>query len=466
MPYSLRICCAATFLCSVLATNPVFAQQNTADKPVTTREAIFTGNKPPTTQPEWADQIKHPVPWFTWGADSRNRIEMWDNGITLNRKDPDDDQDMQRFRMRLWATVAPTPQFEFNVRAVSEPKHYCLPESKPNWDWQEVIFDNLNFKLKPADWLTLTVGRQDIGLGEGWLVFDGTPLDGSRTFFFDAIRGTVDLKQIKTTVDGIFIYDFARSDTWLPPINDRHKNIAEQDERGAILWVTNKSIPDTEVDPYFIYKHDKAVAANGDQGEIYAFGNRMVHDFNQHWRLRDEGAYEFGRRNDAELSAWGTLNRLSYRFNDKYKNELRLNYEFLSGDNPNNARNTAFDPLWGRWPQWSDLLIYTVSNETRVSEWTNLHRIGPGWQVEPTSKMSINTDYALLFAPQNTFEGRAGFSDSGHFRGQLFSAILRYKFNRFMSGHIMSELFLPGNYYDESRQDPATWFRAELTFTF
>ncbi len=81
--------------------------------------------------------------------------------------------------------------------------------------------------------------------------------------------------------------------------------------------------------------------------------------------------------------------------------------------------------------------------------------------------MTINADYNLLFPPrQNTYAGRAGFSDSGHFRGQLFSAILRYKFNRFMAGHVMSELFLPGNYYDENRQDPATWFRAEMVFSF
>ena len=80
--------------------------------------------------------------------------------------------------------------------------------------------------------------------------------------------------------------------------------------------------------------------------------------------------------------------------------------------------------------------------------------------------MSINADYNLLFAPQNTFEDRLGFSESGHFRGHFISAILRYKFNRFLSGHVMSEFFCPGNYYDGTRQDPATWFRAELIFSF
>ncbi len=38
--------------------------------------------------------------------------------------------------------------------------------------------------------LTATVGRQDIIEGVGWLVMDGTPLDGSRTVYFDAARFT------------------------------------------------------------------------------------------------------------------------------------------------------------------------------------------------------------------------------------------------------------------------------------
>ena len=41
--------------------------------------------------------------------------------------------------------------------------------------------------------LDFKIGRQDLFLGNGWLVGDGTPLDGSRTFYFDAIRATLPL---------------------------------------------------------------------------------------------------------------------------------------------------------------------------------------------------------------------------------------------------------------------------------
>ena len=59
-------------------------------------------------------------------------------------------------------------------------------------------------------------------LGQGWLVADGTPApcDGSRTFYFDAARFTVDLAE-KTKLDLIYITQHPNSDWWLKPINDR-----------------------------------------------------------------------------------------------------------------------------------------------------------------------------------------------------------------------------------------------------
>ncbi len=56
---------------------------------------------------------------------------------------------------------------------------------------------------------TVTVGRQDIFLGDGWLVGDGTPNDGSFTFFLDAARLTVDLKDQHTTIDAIGLIQYA-----------------------------------------------------------------------------------------------------------------------------------------------------------------------------------------------------------------------------------------------------------------
>ena len=78
---------------------------------------------------------------------------------------------------------------------------------KSGMQWRYGIFDSMNVQWKqplgmPA---TLTVGRQDIFLGDGWLVGDGTPEDGSFTYFLDSARFTYNLEEQKTTIDAIGI---------------------------------------------------------------------------------------------------------------------------------------------------------------------------------------------------------------------------------------------------------------------
>ena len=315
--------------------------------------------------------------------------------------------------------------------------------------------------------VTITGGRQDIILGDGWLVLDGTPLDGSRTIFFDAIRATIDLKDINTTADVIYIQQYSNADRYWPPCSVTD-TVIEQDERGAILWVTNKSIKDTEINGYFIYKHNDAVLANGDDGDLYTFGGRVVHDINKNWRARGEGALQFGNNKLQDVWAGAYTGRIEYLFNDKWNNQLQAGYEFLSGDRQDTAGTSEqFNLLWGRWPQWSELMVYNFATETRVADLTNLHRPWVGWQADPTKKLQVQARYHLLFADRQPLDGvRPGFG-SGCFRGQLFTLLGRYKFNRFLSGHVLFEGFQPDNsYYADNRDDFALFARAELVFTF
>jgi hypothetical protein len=192
------------------------------------------------------------------------------------------------------------------------------------------------------------------------------------------------------------------------------------------------------------------------------------------------GAYQFGeRKNDSlfpnsegDLSAWGLNSRLTYLFKDPCNNQLYVGYEYLSGDDPGSSTNEQFDPLWGRWPQWSELYIYTYAVETRIAETTNLHRLNLGWLANPVKNMETSFNYHLLFTAENTKAGVPGFSRSGDLRGHLFTAILMYKFNRFLAGHLWGEYFVPGGYYEEgagpfvSREDPELFLRWEFMLTF
>ena len=56
--------------------------------------------------------------------------------------------------------------------------------------------------------------------------------------------------------------------------------------------------------------------------------------------------------------------------------------------------------------------------------------------------------------------------DNGCLKGQLLSGLMRYKFSEHVSGHLLAELFFPGDFYNETRNEVAGLFRYELVFTW
>ena len=119
---------------------------------------------------------------------------------------------------------------------------------------------------------------------------------------------------------------------------------------------------------------------------------------------------------------------------------------------------------WGRWPQFSELYVYTVAGETRIAEVTNLYRIGSHLGSHAGDKTNVSVSYYAMFADERTYN-TAGFGD-GYFRGHLAQTYIRHKFNRFVAGHLWAEYLIPGSYYADNRDDNAFFLRAELTLTF
>jgi hypothetical protein len=483
----------------------------TAGAQVYSAPAASNPATPPDNPDAWADQIKQPCEFFKWGADLRLRQEYILNAITVsdaNTAEKDHERDFQRYRFRLWGTVMdPTDAAEANVRMTTEPRYYFQPVGSAmapapinrmffpeSYYSSPIFFDTLNATVnKIGDFpLKIVAGRQDFLdekgrplYGDGWLILDGTPLDGSRSTYFDAIRASLPVESIDTTFDLIYIDQGGHDTHWLATINVKHEDQIEQDERGAILWVKNKSVKDTTLEGFFIYKHSEPTRSGpfywnagnyftsyADSGDMYALGGKVEHACDEHWKASVQAAWEFGGNRGAALNAFGAVSKLCYTFNDDLKNELHGGYEFLSGDSsPGNSTDTAWKPLWGLWPQWSELYVYTYAPETRIGEVTNLHRLNVGWQFVPMERMQVGVDYHALFADENAAITRPApvgpfIDDTGYYRGSLITAKVMYKFNRFMSGHLWGEWFVPGNYYDPTHRDLGLFLRAELAFTF
>jgi len=450
---------------------PVTRGQAGSRQQVVATEAVT----PPQT---WVDHVKKPTDWFKWGSDLRIRYE-YINNQGLDERAIGHEWSVARFRSRLWADLTPLSNFDINLRLARENRHWDAPDSKPDWDSPDTTVDTANIKLSHLfnSNSSLTLGRQDImNLGDGWLIFEGTPLDGSRSLFFDAARLTLtDILPARTSLDLIFLQDYSDSDVYIPTIGERDVSLHEQDERGGIFYLANRAIEKTQIDGYFIYKHDDRQLVNGDDSDLYTVGGRVVRELSPHWRVRGEGAYQFGHRlnpvvypdaTNGAVNACAFLGRVSYSFGDPMKNQLRFTFEHESGDDPDSATNEAFDPLWGRWPQFSEIWLYNARTETRLGETSNLTRASFGWQINPTSKIEIRAEYSLLFADENTFAGHSGFSHGGSFRGQLITAVLRYNVNRFLTWNLVGEEFFPGSYYASPRDDAATYLRAEVLLSF
>jgi len=484
----------------------------------------------PAPAPSPAEQtiqdIKNPVWWLTWGGDLRLRNEYFNNALSLgvpagnppagNPFGSVHENDYFRFRGRIWASILPTNDFTFNVRLAAEPREFLKPATMDTFfnqegpQWRYGIFDNLNIQWKnpfklPA---TLTIGRQDILLG------DGTPEDGSFTTFVDAARVTYRLDDQHTTIDAIGLMQFARPDAWLPTLgpstavgaNPEPDTLTDQNEKGAILWIANKSLDYANLDGYFFYKHDTRInnfpsQTFGDNGDIYTLGGRLSGVVCEQWKYSLEGAYQFGRKQDPDLNdvvggvpknlnlapsaqstgfrgldAFGLQSKVTYMFKDNLNNQLSLSAEFLSGDNPNTSRDEMFDVLWGRWPAWSEMYnIYSYVQETRVGQTANLIRFGPTWTLTPMPKMDLSASYYLLLADQDkptrdlSNTGIIGpspspFTGTGNDRGQYLQATLKYKFNQHLSGHLWSEFLFPGDFY--VNHSLITFLRAEVMLTF
>ncbi|NLF31719.1 MAG: alginate export family protein [Planctomycetes bacterium] len=403
--------------------------------------------------------------WFEFGLDLRNRVEYKTNATTLGANGTEEGL-LGRFRPRLWAYATPVENVQIGARLVWEFFVICKPEAADNTPSSDVTFDELFVKWTdvlgaPVE---VTVGRQNMRLGDGWLVFEGTPLDGSRTTYFDAIRTTWAMVDQNMSLDAIFVANTADTDSYIKPFNDNavERLIAESDETGGILWLTNTANEDLTWNGYFIYVHRDDPDSADNMADLYTAGARVAGNWGEQIQYRAEGAYQFGNKDGAQVrDAFGVNSRITYLVQDAMDTALHAGYEYRSGDD-NPAKN--FDILWGRYVQFSDLFAGNLETLEGLPAGaaSNFHRFNVGAAAEPVEDVIVLLNYNLLLADENNLAGTAGFSDSGDVRGHLFSAQVKMTHNEHATSVITGEAFLPGNYYTDAANDVATFARYEL----
>ena len=406
-------------------------------------------------------------PAFKFSFWERIRQESWDNTTGLNDGASDSSAYM-RMRSSLGGRWRPDEKWELNLRLTNENRYYMTPKTDPklkkNYGANEVFVDLLNLRWKnPGNLpLTLTVGRQELMLGEGFLIFDGGPLDGSRSAYFNALRLDYALRGKNTLT--FFYMRQPRTDTLLPRLNDVKQALLEQEEQGVGFYFSGL-LKKTALEAY-LFRKDTFAAGALPAGALHIAGARIVHPFSAALSLSAEGAIELGRLGENSRRGLGGYFHLDHKSGWAFPLPalLTVGAIYLSGDDPATERHEGWDAAFSRWPKWSDSLIYLQARETRVADWSNFISIYGSLLLEPLEKVKLSLTWHHLAAAEKTLP-TALLSGTGRGRGELFAVKISYDIGKNLSGRLIWENFRPGNFYF-SGANAYSWVQFELFFRY
>lgn len=439
------------------------------------------------------------------GAQLRFRYENWDNLITLGTNStPNAFKDRSFFRLRamLWDDIKFNNQTSLRVRLNTEPKYQMGPfyfmlkdPERRKFDQDEIVIDNLYLDLKKPGGLPVNfrIGRQDFlgpdTYGEGFLILDGTPGDGSRTFYFNAFKAQL-LIHPKHTLDLVVARQPER-DIYLPSIHPSYddgrgngyiqhkKRLTGSNEFAFWAYGRCKVTPNLNLEPYYIYKKEEKSTTDSritiPASYLHNIGARAVYAFSKDFKIRAELVRQFGEytKDGRDRRAWG-----GYAFLEKSlpncpsKPTIELGYIYLSGDDPRSKKDEAFNPLFSRNPNWNELIIYTYLLETDnrggaiPGYWTNLKMPMIRLKATPLKDLNLTLSYQKLYADEKTNSTRTYmFSNKGKDRGDLYVFIASYKFTKSLDGMLQYEVFDPDDFYSKEAKT-AHFFRAQIQWRY
>ncbi len=400
------------------------------------------------------DAIKSDL--FQVGGDIRIREAGFNNIITWDSENKSDQQHFWRMRSRLYFQLAPIEQITAYTRLTNEWRYYAKPKNRVHPLRDEVILDNayLSFQGFADIPLSLRVGRQDLMYGEGFLILDGTPLDGSRTSCSDAVKLTLDLDQ--TQIDFLAIWNTGRQ--WFS-VNKNSEPLSASGPPGRLdsqtvglfgAYLTDTGLIERQkIEAYYLLKrglvNDYAPEKWPDH-TINILGGRLSGLLTDRISYGAEATLQVGDYGDHSMTAFGGYGRGTYTLTDlDCRPAFSLEYVYLSGDDPDERKYGGWDPVLARWPKWSELYVYSQVPEKDVAYWTNTQIYRAKLSLAPIERLTVDLVYQYLRANE-AGPGTPAFG-TGKDRGQNPQFVLRYDFNDWLFGHLLGEYFIPGNFY-------------------
>lgn len=401
----------------------------------------------------------------------RFRYELMESTSSL-RENVEDATIYTRNRTSLMARYFFNSNMELGLKLTNEFRHYFSPNTR-KFEIHEGVLENLYFRWNSliGGAFDLTIGRQNINLGEGLMISDGTPLDGSRTNYFNALR--LDYRFTTASKVTAFVCSQQDQDDYLPRINDRDQPLNDQPEIGYGLYFSTR-FKSVDLEPYFIRRDIDDTDLKPVTSSINSLGCRIILPLQEKKiTFTGELAYQLGKSDSINASAtsydrkayggflYATLKLpASVPFGDK----LTIGGFYLSGDDPETADLEGWDPMYGRFPKWSESFVYTLTKEYGVAYWSNFNSIFATLNLKFSEQVTMILSYHRMGAqyarPTIPYPG-----GNGTHRGNLVIARVHYKINSVLSGQIVLENLNPGSYYFDDAC-VSNWGRAELLLQF
>ncbi len=419
-----------------------------------------------------------PAPKLSFDFSHRMRYLSWDRGMRVDEGFP---MQFTTNRSRLGLTWRPSDEFEIRGMLTNEFFNWIEVPVARKFNIDEVIFEHLyiRWKSRGARPVLVTVGRFDMPLGEGFVIMDGTPLDGSRTLYVNGVRADIPLAEGHKLT--LFYLLQREQDDLLPILNDRDKPLTESGRRiiGAYYIGKYNTLDyeayaiESEFDSYAEREFESSEALDGIHD--VTIGARIVAELLPGVTGTIEGALQFGHASKREIGDIRRRTRAAHgniAWNMQQTTDLPVtlrigmyhySYDMLDRDAMEVGEmyrifwNGHWDPVLGRWPKWNESLVYTDGILPLPGYWTMMQAPFAEVTLTPLAGWTLRSSVQALSWPVESEVG----PDRGV--GTLLTAHLFWKPDLPLSAHAMLErMWYDGEF---GAEDPSyIWGRLELMY--
>ena len=248
------------------------------------------------------------------------------------------------------------------------------------------------------------------------------------------------------------------------------KNNDRMNESGAFIYAKNASFKQMPFEAYAIYKRESSYKPTTNSTvqslDLGTVGFRIMPQFTDGLSGNLEAALQCGSRGDQDVLACMVDSDLSYKIPlaESMKPVVDCGLYYLSGDDPSTSKDEGWNPLWARYPQYSELYVYAYDADA-AGRWSNIMLPHAGLAVSPVSWLKTTAFLGYLWAPEANGPG------AGRTRGVLGALKNEFAFGEKLllpkdklTGHLWLELLEPGDYYKVD--DLAVFARWEVAYAF